>query len=194
VRRQLALAVAAAPRTAIEGRFERHASLNRRDLTGSNSGGRWGPPGGYSVLYLGRPRASVTVEAYRHLVDPFIDEGMTGDMVAPRRLLVCEVAITNVLDLRSLEAQIAVGLTEEDLISPVGEYEPCRTVGRVAHQLGLHGVLAPAATSLGETLAVLEQHLPASELPRLVGEESWEGLPADPRRLRLVSDEEAPGS
>lgn len=192
--RQLALAVAAAPSVAIEGRFERHASLNRRDLTGSHSGGRWGPPGGYSVLYLGRPRASVTVEAYRHLVDPFTDEGMTGDMVAPRRLLICEVAITTVLDLRSLQAQVAVGLTEDDLTSPVGQYEPCRTVGRVAHQLGLHGVLAPAATGLGETLAVFEQHLPATELPRLVGEEICDGLPADPRRLRLVGDEESPGT
>jgi hypothetical protein len=194
MRRQLALAVAAAPRAAIEGRFERHVSYGRRDLTGSNSGGRWGPPGGYSVLYLGRPVASVTVEAYRHLVDPFADEGMTGKMVASRRLLICEVAITNVLDLRSRMAQVAVGLTEDDLTSAIGEYELCQDVGRVAHQLGLHGVLAPAATGLGETLALFEQHLPASELPILVGEEIWEGLPDDPRRLRIVGDEEASGS
>jgi RES domain-containing protein len=194
MRRQLALAVAAAPRAAIEGRYERHFSFGRRELTGSDSGGRWGPPGGYSVLYLGRPVASVTVEAYRHLVDPFVDQGMTGGMVAPRRLLVCEVAVTNVLDLRSRTAQVAVGLTEADLTSPVGEYEPCQEVGRVAHQLGLHGVLAPAATGLGETLALFEQHLPASELPTLLEEEIWDGLPEDPRRLRLVSDEEAPRS
>lgn len=193
MRRQLAIAVAAAPRATIEGRFERHVSYGRRELTGSDSGGRWGPPGGYSVLYLGRPVASVTVEAYRHLVDPFADGGMTGDMVAPRRLLICEVAVTNVLDLRSRAAQLAVGLTEADLTSPVGEYEPCQNVGRVAHQLGLHGVLAPAATALGETLALFEQHLPASELPTLVAEEVWDRLPDDPRRLRLV-DDEAPSS
>ncbi|SRR6266536_4951567 len=194
MRRQLALAVAAAPRAAIEGRFERHVSYGCRDLTGSNSGGRWGPPGGYSVLYLGRPVTSVVVEAYRHLVDPFADDGMTGKMVASRRLLICEVALTNVLDLRSRTAQVAVGLTEDDLTSPISEYEPCQEVGRVAHQLGLHGVLAPAATGLGETLALFEQHLPATELPILVEEEIWDGLPDDPRRLRLVSDEEASGS
>jgi len=134
------------------------------------------------------------VEAYRHLVDPFADDGMTGKMVASRRLLICEVALTNVLDLRSRTAQVAVGLTEDDLTSPISEYEPCQEVGRVAHQLGLHGVLAPAATGLGETLALFEQHLPATELPILVEEEIWDGLPDDPRRLRLVSDEEASGS
>lgn len=184
--RELALAVAAAPRATVEGRFERHVSLNRRDLAGSNSGGRWGPPGAYSVLYLGRPRASVTVEAYRHLVDPWADEGMTGELVAPRRLLTCDIAATEILDLRSREAQRRVGLDEATLASSVGDYEACWQVGRVAHQLGLHGIVAPAATLLGETLALFEQHLPAEELPTSIGEEAWDHLPADPRRLRIV--------
>lgn len=188
--RKLAQDVAAAPRAAINGRFERHVSQHWRELTGSNSGGRWGPAGGYSVLYLGRPRASVTVEAYRHLVDPFAADGMTGDLVVPRRLLICEVAVTEILDLRSDDAQHRVGLSADDLTSKVGAYDECQMVGRVAHQLGLHGVLAPAASVLGETLALYEQHLPAEELPRLVDEEIWDVLPADPRRLRLVQDEE----
>lgn len=59
--RKLAQDVAGTPRAAVAGRFERHVSRNWRELTGSNSGGRWGPAGGYSVLYLGRPRVSVTV-------------------------------------------------------------------------------------------------------------------------------------
>lgn len=188
--RRLAQDVAAAKRSAVTGRFARHVSRNWRELTGSNAGGRWGPPGGYSVLYLGRPRASVTIEAYRHLVDPFAEAGMTGDMVAPRRLLICEVAVTEILDLRTEEAQHRVGLTIDDLISPVGSHASCQRVGRVAHQLELHGVLAPAATAVGETLALFEQHLPAHELPRLVSDEVWEVLPADPRRLRLVRGDE----
>lgn len=188
--RKLALAVAAGPRTAIQGSFERHVSANWRELTGSSSGGRWGSPGIYSVLYLGRPRLSVAVEAYRHLVDPFAEDGMTGDMVAPRRLLSCEVDATDILDLRSDEALQVVGLSGDDLSSPIGEYQACQSVGRVAHQLGLHGIIAPAATGLGETLALFEQHLPAAELPHLIGEEMWDRLPADPRRLRLVRSEE----
>lgn len=152
--RKLALAVAAAPRTKVSGQFERHVSYDRRELTGSQSGGRWGPAGAFSVLYLSRPRTSVTVEAYRHLVDPFAKEGMTGAMVAPRRLLICEVAVTDILDLRSVAAQTALEIGDQDLSSEIGSYETCQAIGRVAHQLSLHGVLAPSATGLGETLAL----------------------------------------
>jgi hypothetical protein len=171
MQRKLAQRVAAAPRLAICGRFERHVSYRWRELTGSNSGGRWGPPGAYSVLYLGRPRLSVVVEAYRHLVDPFAENGMTGDLVAPRRVLLCDVNSREILDLRPEEAQRRVGLSPGDLASDVDDYEQCQLVGRVAHQLGLHGVIAPAATGFGETLALYEQHLSAEELPKLVGEE-----------------------
>lgn len=73
----------------------------------------------------------------------------------------------------------------------VGDYEPCWRVARAAHQLGLHGILAPAATGFGETLAVFEEHLMPEELPRLVDEEIWEALPADPSQLRAVRDEDA---
>jgi hypothetical protein len=131
------------------------------------------------------------VEAYRHLVDPF--EGMTGEMVRPRRLLVVDVGVSDVLDLRDPAAATSVGLSEADLLSPIGEYEPCWRVARAAHQLGLHGILAPAATGLGETLAIFEEHLTPAELPRLVGEEVWDALPADPRRLRAVKDKDAAG-
>jgi RES domain-containing protein len=190
VNRELAVAVAGAPRCVIEGRFERHISAGYRTLNGSDGGGRWGPPGAYSVLYLGRPRSSVTVEAYRHLVDPFAADGMTGAMVAPRRLIVCDVTVTEVLDLRTPEGRAAVGLDSQSLESDIDDYTPCQTVGQVAHQLGLHGIIAPAATRLGETLALFEQHLPAEELPLLVNNtEIWEGLPADPRRLRLIADD-----
>lgn len=189
--RKLAQDIAAAPRTSLNDRFERHVSVDWRELTGSNSGGRWGPEGGYSVLYLGRPRSSIAVEAYRHLVDPFAENGMTGEMVAPRRLLVCEVSVTEILDLRSEAAQLRVGLAEDDLMSGVGEYGACQTVGRVAHQLGLHGIIAPAATGLGETLALFEQHLPAEEMPILVQDDVWKALPPDPRRLRIVRDGQA---
>ncbi|MGH3374878.1 MAG: RES family NAD+ phosphorylase [Actinoallomurus sp.] len=165
----------------MEGRFERHVSENVRDLTGTHHGGRWGAPGAYSVLYLGRPVESVVVEAYRHLVDCV--EGMRPNLVRPRRLLHLDVRVSQVLDLRLAETQEALGLTADDLLSAVGAYERCQRVGAAAHQLSLHGLIAPAATGVGETLALFEAHLPPSELPVLVGEEAWEGLPADPRRV-----------
>lgn len=182
--RNLAVAVASCGSVDVSGIFERHVSPTVRPLTGSSSGGRWGAPGAYSVLYLGRPTESVVVEAYRHLVDDI--EGMTGEMVGPRRLLTVEVALTTVLDLRVEGNRAAVGLSSEDLISPVGEYARCQRIGQAAHQLGLHGLIAPAATGLGETLAVFELHLPTDEQPTLLAEEEWLHLPDDPRRLRIV--------
>jgi RES domain-containing protein len=188
-RRDLIVAVGRAPRTRVEGTFERHVGREWRELTGSSAGGRWGPPGAFSVLYVGRPRGSVVVEAYRHLVDPF--DGMTGDMVQPRRLILVDVAVSDVLDLRAPSAAASVGLSENDLRSPIGDYESCWRVARAAHQLGIHGVLAPAATGLGETFAIFEEHLTAEELPRVVSEEVWDALPSDPRRLRAVKNGDA---
>lgn len=191
VRRDLAINIAACTPTVIQGRFQRHSSLNWAPLTGSASGGRWGRPNAYSVLYLGRPDASVVVEAYRHLVDDI--DGMRPDLVRPRRVVTCEINVTNLLDLRDAEHRLRIGLTNDDLESPVGDYETCQQIGAVAHQLGLHGVVAPSASQYGETLALFEQHLPANELPIQVGDGSvWEGLPTDPRRttLHVVNDED----
>jgi RES domain-containing protein len=125
------------------------------------------------------------VEAYRHLVDDI--EGMTAERVRRRLLIRAQVIAHDVIDLRSPAARIAVGLSDDELFSAVGDYDACRQIGHVAHQLGLHGILAPAATRLGETLALFVDLLSPAELPAQIGEPIvWNGLPADPRRLRLV--------
>ena len=189
LQRELLVAVGQAATTDVSGRFYRHSHPDARPLQGSASGGRWGPEGTYSVLYLGRPPDSVVAEAYRHLVDD--DENLTGDMVGPRRFATVDVAVTRVLDLRNADAQRQVGLDERAVRSDVDEYAPCRRVGQAAHQLGLHGVIATAATGLGETLALFDEQLPAAEQPALVSNEIWAHLPPDPRRLRLVEDQSA---
>ena len=89
-----------------------------------------------------------------------------------------EVHVAQILDLRDSETLALVGL---DAASLIGGYGPRQRVGQAAHQLGLRGILAPAATELGETLALFERHLPERELPAIVGEGRWEQLPADPR-------------
>jgi len=179
--RNLAVAVARCLRVEVSGEFQRHVSEKFRGLAGSTAGGRWSPPGTYPVIYLGRPTDSVVVEAYRNLVEKV--EGMRAEFVAPRRLLTCSVSVRDVLDLRVGSNMELVGLSDNDLS---GEWEPCQAVGRAAHQLGLHGILAPAATNLGETLAIFERHLEVEELPILIKEERWPQLPADPRTLRLL--------
>jgi hypothetical protein len=128
------------------------------------------------------------VEAYRHLVETVLDAEMPPRLVGPRRLLTCHVAVRNVLDLRTREGWEAVGLTEDLLRSDVGDYEACQAVASAAHQLELHGIVASAATGLGETLALFERHLTPAEIPVLTGETIWEQLPADPRKLSIVQD------
>lgn len=180
----MAVAVARATRSSVNGTFQRHTSPRVTTLAGSPAGGRWGPPGTFPVLYLGRPTASVIVEAYRHLVDG--TEGMSGANVGPRTLWTCHVAATELLDLRDPQSQAAVSLTLEDLTSPVDHYERCQQVAAAAYQLQLHGVIAPSGGGNGETLALFPHHLPAQELPVVVSRETWARLPADPRRLRVL--------
>lgn len=193
--RELAVTVGRAPHVTIEGVFERHVSAGWRDralVEGSRAGGRWARSGSFPVIYLGQPTESVVVEAYRHLVDDV--EGMTAERVRSRFLVRAEVAVDQVVDLRSPTTRLSVGLGDADLYSEVGDYSACQTIGHVAHQLNRHGVIAPSASGLGLTLALFVDYLSAAELPKRVGEPiAWTSLPPDPRRLRLLSvDEEAP--
>ncbi|WP_419921265.1 RES family NAD+ phosphorylase [Candidatus Poriferisodalis sp.] len=173
--------VARATTTAIDGEFQRHTSPKIRTLLGSASGARWGPRGAYQVLYLGRPPTSIVVEAHRHLVDVDLDGRLTADMVGPRNLITCRVRLDRVLDLRDPANLDLVGLTLADLQTPVGEYEACQRVGRAAHQLELGGIIAPASTGMGETLAVFERHVQPTDFFEIIEVVTWDVLPDDPR-------------
>lgn len=175
--------------TTVTGVFARHTSLKIQRLSGSRAGGRWGPPAGFSVLYLGRPEDSVVVEAYRHLVEA--TEGMTGSAVGPRRLWMCEVAVTNILDLRLPANLDILNVTSDALSTAPRDYEVTQAIAIAAHQLELHGILAPAATGLGETLALFEQHLPDDEYPVVIQQSIWDTLPVDPRRNRVRPREQS---
>jgi hypothetical protein len=86
------------------------------------------------------------------------------------------------------EHRAAVALDHDALAGP---WEPCQRVGLAAHQLGLHGVIAPAATQLGLTLALFEHNLPAEQWPTIAAQTEWAHLPPDPRRLRAIDDQSA---
>lgn len=185
--RDLLAAIADLEPIQIEGTFERHASLRWDELRASASGGRWGASRAYEVLYLGRPRDSVVAEAYRHLVDDELDDAQQlAASVLERRIITCAVTAPNILDLRSKGSREAVGLPTAQLRSEVGDYLACQAVGAAAHQLGLAGIIAPAATHLGETLALFPANLAVENWPTVTGRDIWRGLPADPRRLRTV--------
>jgi hypothetical protein len=173
----------------VRGTFERHTSLRWEELKASAAGGRWGASRAFEVLYLGRPSDSVVIEAYRHLVDDELDDAQAlAASVLERRIVTCEVDVPDILDLRPSSAQAALALTDAQLFSDVGDYAACQAIGAAAHQLGLTGLIAPAATKLGETLALFPTNLPIEHWPTVISRDIWHGLPADPRRLRLVDE------
>jgi RES domain-containing protein len=125
----------------------------------------------------------VIAEAYRHLVE---EGGIDPQMVKPRSFYEVDVAIEEVVDLTDRNNLERVGLTLDDVMSAVDDYDACQDVAAVAHQLGRHGILAPAATRLGTTLAIFRERVSIAELPVPVEETTWTHLPPDPRELRLV--------
>jgi hypothetical protein len=202
----LAARLAQSEEVAEHGEWLRHVPVTHvaRALEGSTRIGRWGTRGGFPILYLGRPQDSVVVEAYRHLVDPVEFDSdadreafMTG--LVPRTLLTCTVNVTCLLDLRTDLGRDQAGLTVQELMSATvdrGAYGRCQHVSQAARELGRHGIIAPAATGMGETLALFVDVLPDSEIPRRSRDDQiWPRLPDDPRVaprpvLRLVENRE----
>ena len=166
----------------VEGRFERHTSLRWEELKGSAAGGRWGARREFEVLYLGRPRDSVVVEAYRHLVEDELDDpNALAATVLERRLLTIEVKVPNVLDLREEANRMALDLSDAQLFSDVGDYRACQAIGATAYTTGLAGLIAPAATRIGETLGIFPDNLTSTGSLKVTKGEIWRGLPPDPR-------------
>jgi len=183
--------VAAGATTSVDGQWQRHIGVRHAAtaLDGRRGYGRWGTKDGFPVLYLGRPHDSVVVEAYRHFVDPMEDPTQAAAIAAqvqPRMLVTVVVKVANILDLRSAATRMQLGLGLDVLQSDTNRrdaYAACQEVAQVAHQLGFHGVLAPAATQIGDTLALFSDALPSAERPARAAEDQlWEHLPNDPRR------------
>lgn len=103
----------------------------------------------------------------------------------------CEVAVTNILDLRLPANLDILNVTSDALSTAPRDYEVTQAIAIAAHQLELHGILAPAATGLGETLALFEQHLPDDEYPVVIQQSIWDTLPVDPRRNRVRPREQS---
>ena len=195
----LANAVAGQDPVNVTGSWQRHLPARYRDraMEGRSSPSRWGRNPGFPLLYLGRPTNSVTVEAYRHLVDPVDDPNILANLV-PRVLVTADVNVTEILDLRVSRTRVELGLSLSQIQSTTDDraaYSACHQVAAAAHQHGFHGLIAPAATALGETLALFSNLLVAAEQPVVTDVTYWDQLPADPRvkqsgaRLRVVRDD-----
>ena len=172
--------VSAVRTTSAQGTFYRHAAVGRDAFAGGDRG-RWGAD--FPVIYLASSVQAALAEAYRHLVD---EAGVPPHAVRPRHLYTAAVAVTEVVDLTAPAALEGAGLSAADLTSDPDDYIACQQVAAAAHDLGRHGILAPAAHGLGLTLALFKDHLDPSELP-VVDQDAttlWDGLPPDPRPSR----------
>lgn len=194
--------VAAGVVTSIDGVWQRHvaAPFAASALQGRQAYGRWGTRQGFPVLYLGRPLDSVVIEAYRHLVDPVEDEeqaALLAEQLQTRVLVTVTLHVSDLLDLRHAGTRGQLGLTLDVLQSGTEDrlaYETCQRVAQIAHQLGRHGVIAPAASKRGDTIALFTDNLPTAQQPQRSEEDQlWLQLPPDPRKeatrnLRIVRD------
>jgi hypothetical protein len=138
--RDLLAAIADLDTIRLQGTFERHTSLRWEELRPSAAGGRWGARRAYEVLYLGRPRSSVVIEAYRHLVDDELDDtGGLATSVLERRIVTCKVDVPNILDLRSHSIQNAVSLTDTQLARTWATMPPAKSSERPPTSSGSPG-------------------------------------------------------
>ncbi len=191
--------VARAPVAGVAGRWYRQlpARWAPDALVGRVSAGRWSTGVGYPTLYLASTVDSAVIELYRHSIDNQLDDAvaLAGEIkFGARALITSEVSVTDIVDLRSAVARAEVDLPLDVLTCDPHDrvgYLRCQAVASAAHQLGRHGVIAPAATLAGETLVVFTDLLSPEEAPRQVADVLWRTLPADPRvsaprRLRAV--------
>ncbi len=182
----LVMAIAALGTTTIEGAHFRYTRPQANPIISNRAGGRWNPPLSFPAMYFANSSDTAVAEAYRRIVDA-VDGPLPPSSVI-LRLWTVEVNCTELLDLRSRGARISVGISDAQLYTKVNDYAPCQRVGSIAHQLGLHGLLAPSSTRVGEVLVLFERNLPVNEMPKPVDSEVLTGLPPDPRRIRDVTD------
>lgn len=104
----------------------------------------------------------------------------------PRELLTVAVALESVVDLTG-NGYTQLQLSADDL---AGSFGPCQRVGEIIAAAGFDGVLAPAATGLGETLAVYADGIELAAHVELVDRSEWSTLPPDPSGLAAAGPSE----
>jgi RES domain-containing protein len=166
------------------GESFRYTGAHRDPLSGEGArrfGGRWNPPLLFPAIYLADSARACMVEVER-AADA---ASTTADKMlqAAYRLHTVDVAELAVLDLRTAEAQEAVGLEVDDIFGD--DWAPCQAVGHAAWFLHMQGVLAPAAGGVGLVITGYEQRTRPGQL---AVRESVDLTPEKYRLLRVASD------
>jgi RES domain-containing protein len=139
----------------------RHTAPEREPLSGAGAlifGGRWNPPGLVPTIYLAFPEEACVAE-FKRMAE---GQGRGPDSFLPRDLHLIDVSELNVLDLTAESSLRRLHLSMADIAGE--DWTKCQKVGEAAHLLGLQGILAPSATSLGFVIAAFETNLQRGQL------------------------------
>lgn len=140
---------------AFEGALYRHISAGREPLTPSRAGGRWAPPGEFSILYTAT-RADIALAEWAYL-----RAQVSLPPSTPRQLWRIEAKITRVLDLTPPERLHKLDIDPADFANAA---LACAAAGRAANFLGFKGILAPSARAPGANVMILFDNLEASDV------------------------------
>jgi RES domain. len=116
-------------------------------------GGRYNPPGEFTVLYLGESE-NVCKEERNARTSP--------NLLPSRKILgKIEVSLGKVLDLTNDTNLEILGLKKKDLMYKKIEngWNLTQQIARLAYQIGVEAILVPSATGKGNNLAVFDKHI-----------------------------------
>lgn len=146
------------------GNAYRHTAPNRDPLSGEGAlrfGGRWNPPNLVSTIYLASTPTTCIAEFLRMAEG----QGLGPESFLPRDIHEISLRELEVLDISTEANLAAVGLTSKEIASD--DRSDCQEIGKLAHYLGLQGIVAPSATGNGLTIAVFEPTVRPSQLKLL---------------------------
>lgn len=161
------------PRTTFDGQAFRHTGPDYHPLATEGSrirGGRWNPPDSFSVLYLALDPQTTAAEL-RRLAHR---QAMPVASLLPRTLHTLRVSLGIVLDLRPQEVLDTLGIGEA---IRGDDMQQTQAIGEAAHYLGIEGLLAPSATSVGDILPVFFDRLAAGSRVEPLSSITWSDLP-----------------
>jgi RES domain-containing protein len=119
----------------------------------SESGGRYNPPGEFTVLYLGESE-NVCKAEYNARTNP--------DLLTSHKILgKLEISLEKVLDLTDDTNLEILGLKKKDLMYKKKEngWNLTQQIARLAYQIEVEAILVPSSTKKGNNLAVFDKHI-----------------------------------